>query len=208
MPTIVIDPPEPIVTPADIPGSHSATDAAVTAYIAAATEQVDGPGGWVGRAFGVQTLEYRADGFPCDEIELPCPPVVSLTSITYLDAAGASQTVDLDDVELDQMTGVVRLLSGTWPTTICSPASLKVRYVAGYDGTAVADGGTGDVPTRVKQAITFMVQGIQSKASGSQDLKVEEVDGVGRREWFTTRADSSSLTSAAESLLSGLRVYR
>lgn len=208
MPTIVIVPPDPIVTPATIPGSHAADDATVAAYIAAVTSQIDGPAGWVGRAFGVQTLEYRADGFPCAEIFLPCPPVVSLTSISYLDAAGAAQTMDLDDVELDHMSGVIRLLSGSWPSTLCSPASLKVRYVAGYNGTSIADGGTGDLPAQVRQAIAFMVQDMTGTASASQDLKAEEVEGIGRREYFTTRADSATLTRSAERLLAGLRVFR
>lgn len=208
MPTIVIVPPSPVVTPADIPGTHASDDAAVAAYIAAALEQIDGPGGWLGRALGVQTLEYRSDRFPCAEIQLPCPPVVSLTSISYLDSAGATQTVDTDDVALDQMVGIVRLLSGTWPTALCTPGSVKVRYVAGYNGTSIGDGGTGDLPGRVKQAVAFMVQDMMSAATASQDLKAEEVEGIGRREYFTSRADSATLTKAADGLLAGLRVFR
>ena len=208
MPTFVIVPPEPIVTPAGIPGTHAADDATVAAYIAAATAQIDGPTGWVGRAFGVQTLEYRTDGFPCREIVLPCPPVVSLTSITYRDASGSDQTIDLDTVELARMGGVIRLLSGSWPSTSCGLDALKVRYVAGYNGTSIADGGTGSLPPQVAQAISFLVQNMSGTATASQDLKVEEVEGIGRREYFTSRADASTLTKAADGLLAGLRVFR
>jgi hypothetical protein len=208
MTTIVVVPPEPVMTPADIPGSHSGSDATITAYIAAAMSEIDGPGGWVGRAFGVQTLEYQTDRFPCSVIELPCPPVVSLTSITYLDAANGERTVDVAGVVLDKLTGTLRLSSGYWPDTIGYPGNLRIRYVAGYNGTAPVSGGTGVLPVAVKQAIRYMVQNMASIASEQRLLKVEEVEGVGRREFFTSRADAKALNASADSLLAGLRVFR
>lgn len=43
--TRVVVPPAPILTPADVPGSHASDDARVAALIAAATEELDGPTG-------------------------------------------------------------------------------------------------------------------------------------------------------------------
>lgn len=208
MTTIVVVAPDPVMTPADIPGSHASNDATITAYIAAAMSEIDGPGGWVGRAFGVQTLEYQTDRFPCSVIELPCPPVVSLTSITYLDAANGERTVDVSGVVLDKLTGTLRLSSGYWPDTIGYPGNLRIRYVAGYNGTAPASGGTGALPAAVKQAVRYMVQNMASISTDQRLLKVEEVEGVGRREFFTSRADAKVLNASADSMLAGLRVFR
>lgn len=208
MTTYVVVPPQPVMTPADIPGSHAADDATIAAYIAAAMESIDGPGGWVGRAFGVQTLETLRCGFPCGLIELPCPPVVSLTSIAYLDAVGVERTVDVSGVTLDKLSGTLRLNSGYWPSTLDQAGAVRIRYVAGYNGTAVASGGTGTLPASVKQAIRFLVQNAMATATEQQLLKAVDVEGVERREYFTSRADSASLVKSADSLLAGLRVFR
>jgi uncharacterized phiE125 gp8 family phage protein len=208
MTTYVVVPPQPVVTPADIPGSHTSNDATIAAYIAAAMEGIDGPSGWVGRAFGVQTLEHLLSDFPCGLIELPCPPVISLTSISYRDAAGVERAVDVSGVTLDKLSGTLRLNSGYWPAALGQAGAIRIRYVAGYNGTSIADGGTGTLPVSVKQAIRFMVQNMAATATQQQMLKVDEVEGVGRREFFTSQADSKTLLRSAESHLAGLRVFR
>ena len=209
MGTYVVVPPSPVMTPADIPGSHATNDATVAGYIAAAMEGIDGPGGWVGRAFGVQTLEHLRCEFPCGGlIELPYPPVVSLTSITYFDAPTVEQTVDVAGVTLDRLSGTLRLNSGNWPPTPGQTGAVKIRYVAGYNGTSIASGGTGPLPQSVKQAIRFLVQIVMSTSTDQQMLKVIDVEGVSRREFFTSQADAKTLMKSAETLLAGLRVFR
>lgn len=208
--TVVIVPPSPIMTPADIPGDHSPTDTTIAAYIAAAVEEIDGPSGWVGRAFGPQTLEAQITHYPCDGIVLlPCPPVVSLTSITYIDTLGNEQPLDTTSIILDRLNGTLRMAPNRqWSSAFASPGGLKVRYVAGYDGNTPGTGGTGPVPSRVKQAIRFMVQDIIANASETLNLKAKEVEGLGRKEFFVSRADSKTLNGSAENLLSGLRTFR
>lgn len=44
------------------------------------------------RALLQQTWDDKLDAFPCGAIVLPLSPVTSVTSITYLDTAGVSQT--------------------------------------------------------------------------------------------------------------------
>jgi len=96
----VIVPPQPIVAPGDIPGSHAADDQRVAAMIAAATAEIDGPDGWVGRAFGAQTLELSG-WFGCKRIALPCRPIIEIESIVTEDYDGDSLTIDPDDYRLD-----------------------------------------------------------------------------------------------------------
>ncbi len=59
----VIDPPAPLVTLERVK-AHLRVDGAeeddlIAVYIAAAQATIDGPGGWLGRALGRQTIEYR-----------------------------------------------------------------------------------------------------------------------------------------------------
>ena len=46
-----------------------------------------------------QTVTIKCDGF-CDMARLPIAPVQSVTSITYIDTAGAPQTLSTDVYEL------------------------------------------------------------------------------------------------------------
>jgi hypothetical protein len=116
--------------------------------------------------------------------------------------------LDVSGVTLSKLDGTLRLNSGYWPAALDQSGSIKIRYVAGYNGTAVASGGTGPLPASVKQAIRFKVQSMLSTATDQQLLKVDEVEGVGRREYFTSQADAKTLQKSADGLLAGLRVFR
>jgi len=89
----VITPPQPIVTPAAIAGGHAPTDAAVASMIAAVTEEIDGPTGWLGRSLGPQTIE--ATGWiGCRRFRLPCGPVIKIVSVVTEDCDGNTVTED------------------------------------------------------------------------------------------------------------------
>ena len=82
-------------------------------------------------------------------IELPEFPLASVTSITYIDADGAVQTlaVSLYDVDTAEEPGYVRLGYGdTWPTLRGDENGITITYVAGYGAAA-------DVPEGLKVAI-------------------------------------------------------
>lgn len=208
MATVVLTPPDPILTPADIAGDHEATDPTIEALIAAATEEIDGPTGWLGRAIGPQTLRMTMDGFPCaTSFRLSCVPVIDIDEIAYVDTAGATQILADTGYALDRLSGKVRLVDATaWPATADQLDSVTVTFQAGYDGYPVADDGTGDIPERIKHAIKLMVQDMQSTQAATGGLKVDQVDGVSRREYFPTGIDTVVMSRTVERLLSGLRV--
>ena len=81
----VITPPVPIVLPSDLSGGYGDDDALASSLIAAVTETIDGPTGWVGRALGPQTLEWSGRFWTCPWFTLPCRPVIGIDSVTYLD---------------------------------------------------------------------------------------------------------------------------
>lgn len=93
----------------------------------------------LGRALCTQTWERTLDAFPSGAIKLGHAPVVSITSITYVDGAGATQTLSGGAYVLDTGAepGVVRPAYGTdWPAALDTANAVRVRYVCGYAADA------------------------------------------------------------------------
>jgi uncharacterized phiE125 gp8 family phage protein len=127
-------------------------DTFITGLIVAARQYVEGASR---RAFITQTWRLSLDEWPGDdEIELPKPPLVSVTSVIYKDTVGAQTTLSssLYIVDTDSEPGRVKLAYGeSWPSDTLYPANpIQITYVAGY-GAAAA------VPAWVKQAIKLIV---------------------------------------------------
>lgn len=123
----------------------------VLALIAAATEQVET---YTGRALINRTLAYTLDAFPCGLLELPRPPLSSISEIRYLDENGDQQILDdaLYRVSTTREPGVVEPAYGeSWPATRAVIDAVEIEYVAGY-GAAAAD-----VPAVLRQALVMMV---------------------------------------------------
>lgn len=155
----VITPPAAIVSLDDaklrLRVDHSDDDALITALIAAATSWIDGPTGWLGRSIGQQTLELRTDGFRAKPLQLPFGPIISVTSVKYLDGEGAEQTVAGADYEKLSDGRVVLAPNASWPSTYSNDEAVRVRYVAGYPN--VGDPAVSTVPEAIKTAVLLMV---------------------------------------------------
>lgn len=110
-------------------------DSLLDILITAAREYCEGK---TGRALATQTLEAYPDGWPCgNEIELPYPPLQSVTSVKYKDSAGAETTLSADTdyiADTDSLVGrIVLPYGGSWPSATLYPVNpIKIRYVAGY----------------------------------------------------------------------------
>ena len=97
------------------------------------------------RALITQTLELGLDCWPA-RIELPHPPLASVTSIKYVDTAGTVQTMDAADYLVDDHQEPARIVPAygkVWPMIRRQPNAILVRYVAGY-------GAAEDVPQAIK----------------------------------------------------------
>jgi len=108
------------------------------------------------RAYITQTWKLVLDDWPDDdEIELPYPPLQSVTSIVYYDTEDNDNTLatTVYMVDADSEPGRVTLkYNQTWPYTTLRPYNgIEITYVAGY-GDA-----TGDVPENVVHAIKLLV---------------------------------------------------
>lgn len=193
----VISGPAPIVTPANVPGDHSDTDADVTRMIAAAQATIDGPTGWVGRAFGKQVVELWLPWFPCDDLLL-MGPVIGSISVKYLDRDEVEQTVDAG---LYRNAGNILLFKRAFraPATACAPDAVRIQWEAGYEDDAM--------PPQAQEAVILMA--LHAKAVGAENLflRSEEVEGVGTLQYTVSDQAGSAIVKAVENLMDGLRVY-
>jgi len=132
---------------------NTAEDTLISALVMAATAHLEGRSGILGRALVTQTWEMRIDCFPWRRIELPMPPLQSVTSLKYIDDAGVEQTMPTADyvVDAQHMIGRIRPAHGTqWPSTLDDEGAVRITFVAGY-------GAAGAVPQPIKQAILLLV---------------------------------------------------
>lgn len=128
----------------------AADDGLVTALITAARIQVEN---YVHRALITQTRELKLDCFP-SAIELPFPPIASLTSVKYTDLNGAEQTVDSADLDTDTASSPGRIqpaYGANWPSTRPGFNAVRVRYVCGYGSAG------GDVPEPLRHALRLLL---------------------------------------------------
>jgi uncharacterized phiE125 gp8 family phage protein len=124
-------------------------DALLAGYLAAATRWAEE---YNGRRFLLQTCIDTLDVFPCVIRPSGCPLNTVLT-ITYLDSAGAEQTLDPSAylVDVSSEPGrVVPAIDSSWPETQNVPGAIVVTYLAGYGTTGA------DVPPMKKTAIAML----------------------------------------------------
>ena len=129
-----------------------------------------------------QTRRLTLDSFPwgeCQQIELPRPPLRSVLSVTYRDAAGDTQTVDADTYLVDAASRpgrVLPVLSSYWPIPGQSFASAKVTYTCGY-------GSPSDVPEDAKTGIKLALASLYAGNRG-EDLKAGNVAICPAAKWI------------------------
>lgn len=193
MTTVVIEPPDPLVSlelaKAHLVVQHNDDDTLISAYIAAASAHIDGPGGWLGRAIGVQTLEARFDSFPCDLIPLIYPQLIVIVSVKYDDDDGVEQTVDAANYSLDPR-GALIAYGEAWPSARCRAGSVRVRYRSGYVENPEAVELVAAVPAPITAAVLLMVGDLYAN---------RETVGEGR--------SAIPMSTTVEALLSPYRVW-
>lgn len=136
-------------------------DQVIASLIPAARRLLDGRDSWLGRALITQTWDYFLPAFPCcGEIRIPLPPLQSVTSVKYYDAAGALQTLPPADYVVDtyaQPGRIVPAYGVSWPSTRSYlPNAVEIRFVAGY-GAKVSDIPQ-DIRAWLAQAVAFLYE--------------------------------------------------
>lgn len=119
------------VTADGSPAFHEDDDL-ILGLLSAAREFVEG---YTGLALTPRTLEIYLDKFPLDEIALPVAPLVSMTSVKYLDENNVLQTVAGTEYAIDnfQRPGwLLPAMGASWPSTLEVVNAVVIRYAVGY----------------------------------------------------------------------------
>jgi uncharacterized phiE125 gp8 family phage protein len=152
-------------------------DTLISALISTARSQAEHR---TGRAFITQTLELVLDSFPAD-IELPMPPAIGITSVSYYDSNGTLQTLDASEYSLDRDSEpgwLVPAYGASWPATYGMPNAVRIRYTAGY-------GAASDVPEPIKTWIKMAASTMYNQRDGIIDGRFGEVP----RDFFAAMLD-------------------
>lgn len=126
---------------------HTAEDELVDSLIKMVREQVEERG----IAVISQTWDLRLDRFP-SVIRLPITPVEEITSISYVDSDGDTQTLAASAYTADVYSKPARIVPAygtSWPTARSVPNAVTVRFVAGYGSGATP----AEIPERIIQAM-------------------------------------------------------
>jgi len=142
---------------------HDEEDTLITSLIAAATAHAEM---LTGLAFVSQTWELVLDEFPDEEITVDLGPITSVTSIKYLDADGAEQTMDAADYVVDTASRSGRISAPDgWPVAQETLNAVRVRFVTGSGA-----------PDDVKQAIILLTEHwYENRSAATAGVVVTEV---------------------------------
>lgn len=168
MSLVLVEAADPAVTVSEAKANmrvdHDADDALIGTLIRAATAHAER---WTGMAFEPSTWDLVLDRFPSAEIAVPLSPLVSVTSVTYVDEDGAEQTVAGSDFVADTASRdgwIVPADGFAWPATLAAINSVRVRFVAGR-GT----------PDDARQAILLLVGHWYANREAATDAQRHEI---------------------------------
>ncbi len=137
-----------------VDASDAEEDGSILGLIEAATRQAEIETG--DRQIVTATWDWTLDRFPASKVFLvPKPPLQSVTSISYVDTNGDSQTLAASQYDVDTASLQGRIVEDpdvTWPSTKTGQIdAVTVRIVAGY-----GDANT-DVPELIRLGIMNLV---------------------------------------------------
>ncbi len=120
------------------------------------------------------TWDLYLDRFPSglEPIELPKCPVTAVSSITYTDGSGDTQTWSSANYIQDLFSEPARVTlayNAVWPEVRHVSKSIRVRYTAGYANAAA-------VPAPIKQAMLLLLSSLYKEREDGEALKQRSRD--------------------------------
>jgi uncharacterized phiE125 gp8 family phage protein len=146
-------------------------DALIAGYLLSATRAAED---YVRGKFVTQTWDYTLDyewpmicggGYYHYRIELPLHPVVSVSSVSYVDNNGAAQTLSslLYTVHKNgPVPYIEKAYDSSWPTIRTVPAAITVRFVVGYP--------VQNVPPEITSAVLLGVEMLYDRNPNDREI--------------------------------------
>ena len=135
---------------AHLRSENAEESALLVSMVEAATAQAEA---YCRRRFVTQRWRATFDRFPDGALVLPHPPLASVEALTYVDSAGAVQTLAPADyvVRAAEIPGEVVPAYGTsWPATREAPDAVAIEFTCGH-------GDPDNVPAAIKRAVLLLV---------------------------------------------------
>lgn len=132
--------------------THNLEDAYLDTLIATAAAHFDGRDGWLNRALLTQTWIRTLSAFPAGGVDLPFPPLQSVTAVRYLDAGLVERVADPALFHVNDGTEPARislLPSASFPSTADRPDAVRIEFVCGYGAAA-------EIPAQLKHAMKIL----------------------------------------------------
>lgn len=130
-----------------------AENSLIDLLIADALATLEGPNGR-GLALLRQTWRMSGETFPCGGLVIPLWPVLAVDSVTYVDAAGVTRTLDPAAYQVDVDANPVRIVpavGGSFPAVRGDEGGVKVTFKAGF-GASVED-----VPADLRRYLLVLI---------------------------------------------------
>lgn len=126
-------------------------DTKLTSYITTSRHRAEHI---TGRQLVTATYDLILPGFgACDAvIEIPYPPLVSVTSVKYYDETNTQQTLSTAEYSVDTVSDIGNIYPAYgyyWPTTYTRHDAVTIRFVCGYPVAS----GTATTPESIRQWI-------------------------------------------------------
>jgi len=111
---------------------------------------------FTGRSFITQTWDLFIDRFPVSGtfLEIPVPPLQSITTVKYIDDLGVQQTLASSVYTVDanaEMGTITLAYNQSWPTVRNIPNAIEIRFITGYGNNAT------DVPETIRHAMRMLI---------------------------------------------------
>lgn len=130
-------------------------DALIRALISAARQHVES---YTRRQLITQTWDYQMDAFPCGAFIVPLAPVSAISSMSYVDTAGVTQTWSSSNYRTDLPVGeraprprIEPAYGVSYPSTQAVMNAVTVRCVVGYGASGAS------VPAPILAAMKLLI---------------------------------------------------
>ncbi len=137
-------------------------DPLLAGFLVSVREGLDGWDGTMGRALMTQTWDMQIGAF-ARKIEIPLPPLQSITSVKYFDTSDVEQTVASTVYRVETAGGFIERIDGqSWPSDVrTQDLPITIQFVAGY-------GDFNDVPQPIRTAMLLLIDRLFNKRDTSE----------------------------------------
>lgn len=122
------------------------------------------------RRIGVQTVELRDKGFPVNGNPIILPsPLISVTSIKYLDGNNVEQTLAPSDYIVSESDPGLIIPVNSWPDTSDAGDSLRIVFVTGYSAPGESPAQSEALPRTIRTAMLMQVADMYENRESQTD---------------------------------------